>query len=734
MHTQGRRTTATGVSRTVLAVTAALLVLIALPCASAGATAGAVSPLSESEYTVRPVCTAPARGYAGCLAMRLAPKTAAARARIADPQAVTPSGRTGVEKVSECSAAYEASCFEPQDLSNAYFPGEQPDAPASEPQTIALVDAYNDPNAEASLNTYSNEFSISELTSCTVGETSGCFEQVNQEGKPNNPPFPASETAREEELTRCENKHESKANRESACKEVIEADGWSVEISTDIEVAHAICQNCKILEEAERSAVALGATEISNSWGGSEPATDSQTFEHPGIVITAAAGDDGYLNWTEAEAAEEAKKKDEATNYFAGADYPASSPHVIAVGGTKLLLSGGARESETVWNEDPDPEGGNSGAGGSGCSERFTAPPWQQKVADWKAVGCGSRRAVADVSADGDPYSGVAVYDSVPDLREEGDRIVNTPLSWVPIGGTSVASPIIASMFALAGGSHNVAYPAETLYSHPSLLHDVTSGGNGQCDDIYSSGCSGSLSSPFDCGQGVLICNAASGYDGPSGVGTPNGIAGFKPSSEAIRKAEEKRVAEEKQREERRKEQEAEERAREEKKHEEENRSAGSSGGGSSSGDNNSGGKNGSSSGSEASASGSAGVTQTGGASAGKAANPATAAGQPTIRLTAFALTPTALLALNHARPKVSSVRFVFTLSAAARVRATLAKLVHTHGRNRWVPVPGALTFSAAKGRNRRRLTSPDELTSGRYRLTLAPQNGVARTLMFLVG
>ena len=181
-----------------LAVTAALLVLIALPCASAGATASAVSPLSESEYTVRPVCAAPARGYAGCLAMRLAPKTAAASARVADPQAVTPSTGTntstgtGVEKVSECSAAYEASCFDPQDLSNAYFPGEQPDAPASEPQTIALVDAYNDPRAEADLNAYAHEFNIPELTSCTAGETSDCFEQVNQEGRPDNPPFPAS--------------------------------------------------------------------------------------------------------------------------------------------------------------------------------------------------------------------------------------------------------------------------------------------------------------------------------------------------------------------------------------------------------------------------------------------------------------------------------------------------------------------------------------------------------------
>ncbi len=107
------------------------------------------------------------------------------------------------------------------------------------------------------------------------------------------------------------------------------------------------------------------------------------------------------------------------------------------------------------------------GAGGGGCSESFTAPPWQQAVPDWSQVGCGSKRAVADVSADADPYTGVAVYDSVPiHPRRSIGELVNTPLEWWPIGGTSVASPIVASMFALAGGAHHVEYPAQTLYSH----------------------------------------------------------------------------------------------------------------------------------------------------------------------------------------------------------------------------------------------------------------------------
>jgi hypothetical protein len=192
-----------------------------------------------------------------------------------------------------------------------------------------------------------------------------------------------------------------------------------------------------------------------------------------------------------------------------------------------------------------------------------------------------------------------------------------------------------------------------------------------------------------------LICNATSGYDGPTGVGTPDGITAFKPISEAVKRAnEEKRQAE------------AEAAAK----------------------------ANTQSAGSGTGTSGSAGTNQPGASGAGKAAAPSTVSGTATIKLTAFALTPTALLALNHPRSKISSVAFAFTLSAAARVRATLAKLVRVHGHNRWITVRGALTFSASRGRNQRRLTNRDALTSGRYRLTLAPQGGAARALTFQVG
>ena len=191
--------------------------------------------------------------------MRLVPKTEAARARVAHPLAISRSVETGVEvkKAGECAAAYGgASCFYPRELQDAYFSGagELPDAPASEPQTIALVDAYDDPNAEADLEVYDHEFC---LPLCT--EADKCFKKVNQRGETGKPPSAKGKEEREK------------------------AEGWALEISTDIEVAHAICQNCRIvlvetnspeyadLEAGEDTAVALGATKISNSWGGEEP-------------------------------------------------------------------------------------------------------------------------------------------------------------------------------------------------------------------------------------------------------------------------------------------------------------------------------------------------------------------------------------------------------------------------------------------------------------------------------
>jgi hypothetical protein len=682
--------------RTAPAGTGALLALIALPCAAAGAT-GAVSPLPASDYAVRPVCAAPAPGQAGCLALDLVPSTAAARAHT-HPLAMTRS-----QPILAAAAAEGAFGLRPQDLHSIY----QLPTTAPSTQTIAIVDAYADSTAEHDLGVYDQEFGLPGCNSAN-----GCFRQVNQQGSTGDLPIATGK------------------------KEKEEADEWTLETSLDIEVAHAVCPSCQILlveansaslsllATAEQTAARLHATEISDSWGGPECSEgprgrecveDSPAFNQQGVVITAAAGDEGYLDWGAEESSERGY-----------ADYPASSPHVVAVGGTRLQLPLGAGATwtgETVWNGD--------GAGGGGCSVQFTAPPWQQSTPDWLSLECGTHRAVADVSADADPYTGVAVYDSTPILEEGKER-----LGWATLGGTSLASPIIAATFALAGGAGTnaggepVRYPARTLYENlaatPGLLHDVTKGSNGECQNPVdtqagplrgTSGCT--LAEEAAQCSGKAVCLAGPGYDGPTGVGTPNGIAAFQPGGQQAGGG----GGGEKQ----------------SKSEGEKNKAEGGgpeTGVGSGAGGNGS--TNGASENSEAGASGSAGAGQASGASdieaTGSATGAGTATGKATIRLSAFALTPSALIALNRSGPKVSAVGFAFTLSAATRVRATLAKRVRVRGHGQWKLVPGALTFAAAKGPNHRRLANRDALTPGRYRLTLTPRHGSARSLIFLIG
>jgi subtilase family serine protease len=303
-------------------------------------------------------------------------------------------------------------------------------------QTIGIVDAYDDPKAESDLATYDSFYG---LPSCTTAN--GCFRKVNQSGGTNYP----------------------KTNS-----------GWALEISLDVETAQEICQNCKILlveansnslanlGAAENEAATLGANVISNSYGGSEYSSETSDqnsyFNHPGIAITASSGDGGY-----------------------GVEFPAAASTVTAVGGTTLKLNANnSYAGETAW----------SGAG-SGCSAYIAKPVWQTDS------GC-SHRTVADVSADADPNTGAAVYDSV---RYQGQA------GWFQVGGTSLAAPLLGAVYALAGNALAAVYGSYP-YSHTSSLHDVTSGNNGSCGGSY-------------------LCTAGPGYDGPTGLGSPNGTSGF---------------------------------------------------------------------------------------------------------------------------------------------------------------------------------------------------------------
>jgi subtilase family serine protease len=371
--------------------------------------AGAASSVTGATHRSVRACATAATGEALCHALV---RTDLAPLAKAGPNA-TPSG------------------YGPTQLRSAY----NLTSSGSSSQTIAIVDAYNDPTAEADLGVYRAQFGLS---ACTTAN--GCFRKVNQSGGTSYP----------------------RTNG-----------GWAQEISLDLDMVSAICPNCHILlvearsasftnlGAAENTAATLGATVISNSWGGSDAsdATYGGFFNHPGIAITASTGDSGY-----------------------GAQYPATSHYVTAVGGTHLVTGGSGRGwTETAW----------SGAG-SGCSS-FNAP---LSGAAGFNTGC-ANRAEADVSAVADPNTGVAVYDSTSNQGLSG---------WLVFGGTSVAAPLIAGVFGLAGNASSIDnnYP----YAHAGSLNDVTSGSNGTCPTSQ-------------------WCTARTGWDGPTGLGTPNGTGAF---------------------------------------------------------------------------------------------------------------------------------------------------------------------------------------------------------------
>jgi subtilase family serine protease len=291
--------------------------------------------------------------------------------------------------------------------------------------TVAIVDAFDDPNAESDLGVYRSQFG---LTPCTTAN--GCFTKVKFGNRTNT--------------------------------------GWAEEESLDVDMVSAICPNCKIqlveaatnstanLVTAENWAVSHGASAVSNSWSGNESSNTSNDgpFKTAGVEVTASTGDSGF-NST--------------------AQWPAIIPQVTGVGGTSLTSI--SPRAESAW----------SGAG-SACSAVYSEPSYQSGVIS----GC-SKRASADVSADADPNTGVAVYDT---FRVGG---------WLVFGGTSVSSPIIASVYGLAGNASTAGsgYP----YAHRTSLNDVTTGSNGSC--------------------GTALCNAGAGWDGPTGLGTPIGTGAF---------------------------------------------------------------------------------------------------------------------------------------------------------------------------------------------------------------
>jgi subtilase family serine protease len=273
----------------------------------------------------------------------------------------------------------------PSTIKSAYsFPTS---STAGAGQTVAIVDAYDDPTAESDLGVFSAQFG---LPACTTAN--GCFAKVNQTGGTSYP-------------------------RKNS--------GWALEIALDIEWAHAIAPGAHILlvEASSNSNANLYAAEdyakahagyVSNSWGGSEASGESANdghFSAAGVSFFVSSGDNGTP-----------------------AEYPSSSPNVVSVGGTTLNFSGSTLVSETGWS-----------SGGGGCSLYETANASQAAFGQYGQAGCNGRRATPDVSLDADPASGVSVYDTTSYQGQSGwFRVGGTSASspmWA--GRSAVAGSVV---------------------------------------------------------------------------------------------------------------------------------------------------------------------------------------------------------------------------------------------------------------------------------------------------
>ncbi len=273
------------------------------------------------------------------------------------------------------------------------------------------------------------------------------------------------------------------------------ADGPDGEVMLDIEVVGAVAPGAKIVVyfapntdagflDAITTAVhdkVNNPSVVSISWGGPESSWTAQSmtaydqaFQAAaalGVTVCAASGDNG--------------SDDGVGDGRDHVDFPASSPHVLACGGTRVQAAGGQIAAETVWND-----GAQGGAGGGGISGTFAVPAWQKGLKAPRTHGSAvalKHRGVPDVAGDADPVTGYQV-------RVDGQDTV--------IGGTSAVAPLWAGLVARinAAKGTRVGLPHAKLYAHAAALHEVTQGNNGS----------------FAAGKG---------WDACTGLGSPVGTA-----------------------------------------------------------------------------------------------------------------------------------------------------------------------------------------------------------------
>lgn len=431
----------------VTAAAAAAAIAMTIPAAQAASAApGGGQPatvLPHSSYTL-PVgysdpCPAPAAGTAGC-------------ADLVGPKSST------TPRAARAGAATTATWlgYGPADLQAAY---NLPSTASGSLVTVAVVTPYHDPDAASDLAAYRSNYG---LAPCTVAD--GCFAQVNQTGSTTSAP-PENPT-------------------------------FTTATSVSLDMISATCPNCHLLlveatstdlidlGTAEDEAVTLGANVIDNPWTiaeaslGSTETSYDQYFNHPGVAITAPAGDSGY-----------------------GVNYPAASQYVTAVGGTTLSpdSSSPTGYDEAAWDDT-----------GSGCSAYEAKPSWQTDD------DCG-QRMLNDVAAPADPLYPVAYYDT-----PTGGGASTS-------GGTDVSAAIVAGIYGLAGVPAAGTYPASYPYLHPGGAY--TTPGNAY---PYADGLTG-ISGGYADGTCAIAywCQPGVGYSGPVGLGSPATALAFSGSGGA---------------------------------------------------------------------------------------------------------------------------------------------------------------------------------------------------------
>jgi PKD repeat protein len=350
--------------------------------------------LATSQVSARDICPAASTGHARCSGQALVLRSTGrpvrphvgahatlGRVKSASEPALATPATSGANPPQTDTPAYLQQAYDLTALSQNDGSGD----------TIAIVDAYDDPSAASDLATYRSAYG---LPACTT--SNGCFRKVSQTGSASSLPA-------------------SNAN-------------WEQEESLDLDAVSAICPNCHIilveansnassdLDAAEQEAEALGANQISDSWTITSSSPISGTYTFPGIATVAATGDTGYVG-------------PNADNY------PAAFPGVTAAGGTDLAPASSAPNargfSESAWSLS------NGQGGGSGCDLQVGKPSWQTDT------GC-TGRSYADLSADADPSTGLIVYDSSDGgWLLIGGTSLSTPLisAYYAITGVSASSP-----------------------------------------------------------------------------------------------------------------------------------------------------------------------------------------------------------------------------------------------------------------------------------------------------